>query len=155
MQRYGELRDVIGGAGLYTKWPFADAATCIDKRASRHDNAARRTIRLARRAAMMIIFGEGTTMQGATLRTHAIVDGRDVECKADMEVIAELDEQAKNAGVPIGKNIAAIANSLRPFFVRKIENGSFDDADRASVTLQVHEMVTFMQGHSDGGSERA
>jgi len=44
---------------------------------------------------MEIVFGEETKMQGSTLRTHAIVDGRQIECKADMEVIAAFDEQAK------------------------------------------------------------
>src|SRR5579872_3492544 len=95
---------------------------------------------------MEIVFGAKTTMQGSALLTLAIVDGRNVTCKADMEVIAELDEQAKIAGVPIGKDLAAIARSLRPFFVRKIENGSFDSENRESVTLHVHEIVTFMQG---------
>ena len=97
---------------------------------------------------MEIVFSEKTTMQGSTLRTGAIVDGREVECKADMEVITELDEHAKKEGVPIGKDLAAIANSLRPFFVRKIENGSFDDDNRNSVTLHVHEIVSFIQGQS-------
>lgn len=97
---------------------------------------------------MEIVFGERTTMQGSTLRTVAIVDGKEVECKADMEVITEFDEQAKKAGISVAKDMAAIANSLRPFFVRKIENSSFDDDSRTSVTLQVHELVTFMQRHS-------
>lgn len=73
---------------------------------------------------------------------------KEVECKADMEVITEFDEQAKKAGISVAKDMAAIANSLRPFFVRKIENSSFDDDSRTSVTLQVHELVTFMQRHS-------
>jgi hypothetical protein len=98
---------------------------------------------------MEIVFGEKTTMQGSTLRTHAIVDGSEVECKADMEVITELDEQAKKAGIAVGNDMTAIANSLRPLFVRKIENGSFDDEDRTSVTLQVHELVSFMQRGED------
>jgi hypothetical protein len=102
---------------------------------------------------MEIVFGEETKMQGSTLRTHAIVDGRQVECKADMEVIAEFDEQAKKAGISVVKDMSAITNSLRPFFVRKIENGSFDDENRISVTLQVHELVTFMQRSSDDDSE--
>ena len=98
---------------------------------------------------MEIVFGEETTMQGSTLRTRAIVDGKEVDCKADMEVITELDDLATKAGIPMGKDIAAIANSLRPFFVRKIENGSFDDEDRTSVTLQVHELVSFLQRRED------
>jgi hypothetical protein len=98
---------------------------------------------------MEIVFGEATTMQGSTLRTRAIVDGREVDCKADMEIITELDDLATKAGVPIGKDVAAIANSLRPFFVRKIENGSFDNEDRTSVTLQVHDLVSFMQSRND------
>jgi hypothetical protein len=102
---------------------------------------------------MEIVFGEETTMQGSTLRTHAIVDGREIECKADMEVITEFDEQAKKSGISVGKDMAAIANSLRPFFVRKIENGSFDDESRTSVTLLAHELVTFMQTRSDDGAE--
>jgi hypothetical protein len=101
------------------------------------------------RLLMEIVFGEETTMQGSTLRTRAIVDGKEVDCKADMEVITELDDLATKAGIPMGKDIAAIANSLRPFFVRKIENGSFDDEDRTSVTLQVHELVSFMQRRED------
>ena len=102
---------------------------------------------------MEIVFGEKTTMHGSTLTTHATLDGREVECKADMEVITEFDEQAKKAGISVAKDMSAIANSLRPFFVRKIENGSFDDEDRTSVTLQVHELVTFMQRNTDNASE--
>jgi hypothetical protein len=100
---------------------------------------------------MEIVFGEETTMQGSTLRTHAIVGGREVECKADMEVITELDDLANKAGIPIGKDIAAIASSLRPFFVRKIENGSFDDEEQTSVTLHTHELVFFMQRREESG----
>jgi hypothetical protein len=77
------------------------------------------------------------------------------KCKADMEVITEFDEQAKKAGISVVKDMAAITNSLRPFFVRKIENGSFGDENRTSVTLQVHELMTFMQRHSSDGAEGA
>jgi hypothetical protein len=95
-----------------------------------------------------IVFGEKTIMQGSALLTHAIVDGKEVECKADMEVITEFDEQARRAGISGVKDMAAVASRLRPFFVRKIENGAFDDEDRTRVTLQAHELVSFMQEHS-------
>ena len=56
----------------------------------------------------------------------------------------ELDNRAAQSGKHIGKE--AVAKNLRPFFSRKIENGSYDDEDRNIVTLQVHEVVSFMQG---------
>jgi hypothetical protein len=62
-----------------------------------------------------------------------------------MEVVTELDDRAEESGIKTGK--AAIARSLRPCFVRKIENSSYDDENRSSVTLLVHELVSFMEGH--------
>ena len=54
-------------------------------------------------------FGKETTREGCTLRTCGIVDGRRVECKADMELIIELDERAEKAGGALGKDKSAIA----------------------------------------------
>jgi hypothetical protein len=94
---------------------------------------------------MLIEFDEEADLEGSTLRTFATVDQRRVECRAGMEVITELDDRAAQSGTKTGKN--AIARSLRPYFKRKIENGSFDNEDQNSVTLLVHELVSFMQGH--------
>jgi hypothetical protein len=93
---------------------------------------------------MLIEFDEESDLKGSTLVTFAIVDGRRVECRAGMEVVTELDDRMRESGVKIGKN--AIARSLRPYFNRKIQNDSFDDEERISVTLLVHELVSFKQG---------
>lgn len=103
-------------------------------------------ITLAERGASMLIeFDEEADLEGSVLRTFATVDQRRVECRAGMEVVTELDDRATQSGVKMGKN--AIARSLRPYFKRKIDNGSFDNEDRNSVTLLVHELVSFMHGH--------
>lgn len=92
---------------------------------------------------MKIEFDEGADFKGSTMLSYAKVDGRRVECRAGMEVVTELDDRAEESGGKKGKE--AIARSLRSYFARKIENGSYDDEDRNSVTLLVHELVSFTQ----------
>jgi hypothetical protein len=93
---------------------------------------------------MKIDFDDEMSFEGSTMLCHATADGRRIICKAGIDVVAELDDRAAQSGKPIGKE--AVAKNLRPFFSRKIENESYDDEDRNTVTLQVHEIVSFMQG---------
>jgi hypothetical protein len=92
---------------------------------------------------MKIHFDDEMSFEGSTMLCHATADGRRIICKAGIDVVAELDDRASQSGKPMGKE--AVAKNLRPFFSRKIENGSYDDEDRNTVTLQVHEVVSFMQ----------
>jgi hypothetical protein len=93
---------------------------------------------------MQIDFDDEVGFEGSTLLCYAAVDGRQVVCRAGMDVVAELDDRAVQSGAHIGKE--EVAKSLRPYFARKIENGSFDNHEGTSVTLAVHELVSFMQG---------
>ena len=94
---------------------------------------------------MTIDFDDDVGFEGSTMLCHATVDGRRVVCRAGMDIVTELDARAVQSGKPIGKE--AVAKNLRPYFARKIENESFDDEDRSSVTLAIHELVSIMQGH--------
>jgi hypothetical protein len=93
---------------------------------------------------MKVAFDDEINFEGSTMLCYAAVDGRRVVCRAGMDVVAELDDRAEQSGKHIGKE--AVAKNLRPYFARKIENGAFDDEERNSVTLAVHELVSFMQG---------
>ena len=93
---------------------------------------------------MKIDFDDEVGFEGSTMLCHAVVDGRRVVCRAGIDVVAELDDRAVQSGKHIGKE--AVAKNLRPYFARKIENGSFDEKDCNTVTLAVHELVSFMQG---------
>ena len=85
---------------------------------------------------MQIDFDEETIFEGSTMLCYAALDGRRIVCRAGMDVVTELDNRAVESGDYIGKE--AVAKNLRPYFTRKIENDSFDDEDRNSVTLLVH-----------------
>jgi hypothetical protein len=95
---------------------------------------------------MQIDFDEEATSQGSLLHIYATVDGKRVDCRAGMDTITELDDHAEQSGRKIGKDRASVARALQPYFKRKIENGSFDDEERTSITLLVNELVSFMQG---------
>jgi hypothetical protein len=94
---------------------------------------------------MQVKFDEEATSEGSLLHIHATVDGKGVECRAGMEVVTELDDRAEQSGIKTGKDKNSVAIALRPYFKRKIENGSFDDEERTSVTLLAHELVSFLQ----------
>jgi hypothetical protein len=94
---------------------------------------------------MTVDFDDEVGFEGSTMLCYATVDGRRIVCRAGIDVVTELDDRAVQSDKPIGKE--AVAKSLRPYFARKIENNSFDDEDRSSVTLAIHELVSFMQGH--------
>ena len=93
---------------------------------------------------MKIDFDGEVGFEGSTMLCYAAVDGRRVVCRAGMDVVAELDDRAAQSGKHVGKE--AVAKNLHPYFARKIENESYDDEDHSSVTLAVHELVSFMQG---------
>jgi len=93
---------------------------------------------------MKIDFDDEVGFEGSTMLCYAAVDGRGVVCRAGMDVVAELDDRAAQSGKHVGKE--AVAKYLRPYFARKIENESYDDGNRGSVTLAVHELASFIQG---------
>ena len=94
---------------------------------------------------MKIDFDDEMGFEGSTMLCYATVDGRRIICRAGIDVVAELDDRAAQSGKHIGKE--AVAKTLRPYFSHKIEKESFDDGERNSVTLLIHEVMSFMQGN--------
>jgi hypothetical protein len=86
-------------------------------------------------AAMDIRFvEEDVHVEGDIIRMSAFHEGRPITCYASLTLIADVDKAAVESGKL--KDMFATAKTLQPLFVKRIENGDFDDDNNSSVKLR-------------------